>query len=58
MNTFELTKIVGGLCGSLLIFLLIKCQEFDVGDNDCETGCIGGHGNQDAWMLIFNGKFT
>ena len=24
MNTFELTKIVGRLCGSLLIFLLIK----------------------------------
>ena len=24
MNTFELTKIVGGLCGSLLILLLIK----------------------------------
>ena len=24
MNTFELTKIVGWLCGSLLIFLLIK----------------------------------
>jgi cytochrome c len=24
MNTFELTKIMGGLCGSLLIFLLIK----------------------------------
>ena len=23
MNTFELTKIVGGLCGSLLILLLI-----------------------------------
>ena len=24
MNSFELTKIMGGLCGSLLIFLLIK----------------------------------
>ena len=24
MNTFELTKIMGGLCGSLLILLLLK----------------------------------
>ena len=24
MNTFELTKIVGGLCGALLILLLIQ----------------------------------
>ncbi|NNU81488.1 cytochrome c family protein [Halovulum dunhuangense] len=41
MNTMEITKIVGGLCGSLLVFLLIKTGAESIIHS-------GGHGEEHA----------
>lgn len=42
MNTMEVTKIVGGLCGSLLVFLLIQ-----TGADAVLFGGEGGHGGEE-----------
>jgi cytochrome c len=37
MNTFELTKIVGAVCGSLLVFLLIETAAHALYNTESET---------------------
>ena len=41
MNTMEITKIVGGLCSTLLVFLLVK-----TGADAIIHGAEGGHGDE------------
>ena len=55
MNTMEVTKFVGAICGSLLIFLLIQTAAHAIFNTESETVAFevegaetGGAGGEDA----------